>query len=51
MNLPWTYAGVPTLSIPFGKIESLPFGIQFSGKFNKDEKLFEFVNKIVSMNC
>jgi len=43
MNLPWTYIGVPTLSIPFGFIDDLPYGIQFAGKFNKDEELVFFL--------
>ena len=43
MNLPWTYAGVPTISIPFEFIGDLPFGIQFAGKFNEDETLFQLI--------
>lgn len=33
MNLPWTYIGLPTITIPTGKM----FGIQFCGSFNQDE--------------
>lgn len=47
MNLPWSYAGIPTLSIPFGYIEQLPFGLQFAGNYNKDEILFKLVKEIV----
>jgi len=43
MNLPWTYAGLPTLSIPFGFIEQLPIGFQFAGYYNKDETLFRLI--------
>jgi Asp-tRNA(Asn)/Glu-tRNA(Gln) amidotransferase A subunit family amidase len=43
MNLPWTYAGIPTISIPFGLSNNLPFGIQFAGKYNEDETLFRLV--------
>jgi Asp-tRNA(Asn)/Glu-tRNA(Gln) amidotransferase A subunit family amidase len=47
MNLPWTYAGVPTLSIPFGLYNELPFGIQFAGNYNKDESLFKLVKDVL----
>ena len=47
MNLPWTYAGVPTLSIPFGYIQQLPFGIQFAGNFNEDETLFKLIKGVL----
>ena len=47
MNLPWTYAGVPTISIPFGLSGKLPFGIQFTGNFNEDETLFKLIKEIV----
>lgn len=46
MNLPWTFAGIPTISIPFGSVNSLPIGLQFSGKFNNDEILFQQIQKI-----
>ena len=43
MNLPWTYAGLPTLSIPAGKSSNnLPLGIQIAGKYQKDEELIAF---------
>ena len=47
MNLPWTYAGIPTISIPFGFSSKLPFGIQFSSNFNSDEKLFKLVKRLL----
>jgi Asp-tRNA(Asn)/Glu-tRNA(Gln) amidotransferase A subunit family amidase len=38
MNLPWTHAGVPVVSIPCGKSEkSLPLGLQIIGHFMQDE--------------
>ena len=40
MNLPWTNAGVPTLSIPTGEAENgLPLAVQFSAPFGADERL------------
>ncbi len=47
MNLPWSYAGVPTLSIPFGYIQQLPFGIQFAGNYNEDETLFNLIKGVL----
>lgn len=48
MNLPWTYAGVPTITAPLAKNgQGMPLGIQFSGFFNQDENLFESVKQIL----
>jgi Asp-tRNA(Asn)/Glu-tRNA(Gln) amidotransferase A subunit family amidase len=42
MNLPWTFIGVPTLSIPADKINSgLPIGLQVAGALGEDEKLIK----------
>ncbi|MCF6364904.1 MAG: amidase [Bacteroidales bacterium] len=47
MNLPWTYAGLPAITIPAGKAKnSLPIGLQLTGSFYKDEELIAFA-KIV----
>jgi Asp-tRNA(Asn)/Glu-tRNA(Gln) amidotransferase A subunit family amidase len=41
MNLPWTHAGLPTLNLPSGKNSAgLPLGLQVSGRWYEDEKLF-----------
>jgi len=41
MNLPWTHAGLPTLNLPSGlNGEGLPMGLQVSGRWYEDEKLF-----------
>ncbi|MBW2030009.1 MAG: amidase [Deltaproteobacteria bacterium] len=40
MNLPWTHAGLPVLSIPSGMDEAgLPQGVQMIGRFGRDEGL------------
>jgi Asp-tRNA(Asn)/Glu-tRNA(Gln) amidotransferase A subunit family amidase len=40
MNLPWTYAGMPTLGLPAGlSIEGLPMGLQVTGRFGADADL------------
>jgi Asp-tRNA(Asn)/Glu-tRNA(Gln) amidotransferase A subunit family amidase len=40
MNLPWTYAGMPTLGLPAGlSLEGLPLGLQVTGRFGADAEL------------
>lgn len=45
MNLPWTYAGVPTVGIPLYRLPNgigpsgLPLGLQIGGPFGGDEHL------------
>jgi Asp-tRNA(Asn)/Glu-tRNA(Gln) amidotransferase A subunit family amidase len=40
MNLPWTQAGLPTLSLPAGNSdEGLPLGLQVTGQWGADESL------------
>ena len=40
MNLPWTHAGLPALSLPAGRAENrLPLGLQCVGAFMADEQL------------
>jgi len=47
MNLPWTYSGLPTISIPAGKsCKSLPLGIQISGIYGKDEMMLAYADII-----
>ena len=39
MNLPWTHAGMPVISLPFGDAEGLPLGLSLTGRFGHDETL------------
>lgn len=41
MNLPWTHAGLPSLSLPLsrGGVQGLPLGAQLVGGFGKDEEV------------
>jgi Asp-tRNA(Asn)/Glu-tRNA(Gln) amidotransferase A subunit family amidase len=42
MNLPWTYAGLPTLSIPAAVSQNgLPLGLQITASFEGDESLVQ----------
>jgi Asp-tRNA(Asn)/Glu-tRNA(Gln) amidotransferase A subunit family amidase len=47
MNLPWTYTGVPAITVPFGKTKNnLPIGLQFSGSFGEDENFLHLMKNI-----
>lgn len=39
MNLPWTHAGMPALTLPAGRVESMPLGMQVVARFGRDEEL------------
>lgn len=45
MNLPWTYAGVPTVGLPLYRLPhgvgpaGLPLGLQIAGEYDRDERL------------
>ena len=42
MNLPWTHAGLPTVSIPAGTNQAgLPLGLQTTGRWYGDERLLQ----------
>ena len=39
MNLPWTHAGMPVISLPVGDVDGLPLGLSLVGRFGHDETL------------
>jgi len=48
MNLPWTHAGVPAVTLPMGKAENgLPLGLQLAASFGADEYLLAWSRKLV----
>ena len=43
MNLPWTRAGLPVVTLPAGRAENgLPFGLQFIALYGEDEQLLSW---------
>ncbi len=46
MNLPWTHAGLPAVSLPAGFIDGLPLGMQVIGGFNNDEALLRLCEEL-----
>ncbi len=47
MNLPWTYAGLPAISLPAGRsTHGLPLGLQCVSRFMADERLMRWAEKL-----
>lgn len=47
MNLPWTHAGVPTVTVPASKTDGdLPVGVQCATRFGDDERLLRWCRRI-----
>ena len=47
MNMPWTHAGLPAVSLPAGRGKlNLPLGLQLVGRFGDDEQLLAWARPI-----
>ncbi|TVQ27589.1 MAG: amidase [Spirochaetaceae bacterium] len=47
LNLPWTYSGVPTVTLPAAlSPAALPLGIQLAGRFGDDEALIAIAAQV-----
>ena len=50
MNLPWTYSGLPAISLPCGTNETgLPFGLQVVGGWYQDEQLLAWAEALAGV--
>ncbi len=51
MNLPWTHAGLPTLTLPAGfNGEGMPLGLQLIGRWYQDEALLAWAGELEGMS-
>ena len=46
MNLPWTHAGMPVVSLPAGTTDGLPLGVQVAAPRGADERLLEWAQAL-----
>ncbi len=46
LNRPWTYLGLPAITLPAGTVDGLPVGIQCVGRYGSDERLFRFAGQL-----
>ena len=49
MNTPWTYAGLPAVSLPAGDVDGLPVGLQCVGRHDHDERLLEWAEPVARL--
>jgi Asp-tRNA(Asn)/Glu-tRNA(Gln) amidotransferase A subunit family amidase len=50
MNLPWTHAGLPAVTLPIGLAENgMPLGLQCVGRFQRDEYLLAWTGEMAQI--
>lgn len=49
MTAIWTYAGLPTISLPGGQVEGLPLGFQCIAEFGQDEILLHHAERVARL--
>jgi Asp-tRNA(Asn)/Glu-tRNA(Gln) amidotransferase A subunit family amidase len=52
MNLPWTHAGLPSVTLPAGRAEAgLPLGLQLVAAFDCDEQLLGWAQQLSALGA
>ncbi|HSN73910.1 MAG TPA: amidase [Anaerolineae bacterium] len=52
MNLPWTHAGLPSITLPAGRAgNGLPLGLQLVAAFNCDEQLLGWAQQLSALEA
>ena len=47
MNLPWSYTGLPTVTVPAGRTDAgLPLAMQVTGRFGADEWVLSYAHEV-----
>lgn len=47
MSLPWTFTGLPSVTIPVGKADNdMPLGMQLIAAYGKDEQLLQYASEL-----
>ena len=46
MNLPWTHAGLPAITLPAGRVAGLPVGLQGVARATADERLLAWAGPL-----
>jgi len=50
LNLPWTHAGLPAVTIPAGRAANgLPLGMQLAARFGADEELLAWAERLADL--
>ena len=51
MNLPWTHAGMPAVTLPAGRASNgLPLGLQLVARFGEDETLLAWAELLDNLD-
>src|SRR5690606_34676125 len=49
LNLPWTHSGLPAITVPSGRLEGAPLGLQLAARAGTDEVLLQHAEVIESL--